>query len=429
MAEATAARRRNVLAVNDTVLAHQRRWFAELRRRVADGEPYALLSADAPHEIYRAMGIPYVVVQWWSSLIAAKQQAPAALAALGAAGLPDDVEPYNSLGLGMQLLGDTVEQPWGGLPPPAVIQCALSGDGARKLYERWAAEIGATFFPLERSVEVRLEVPARWWEELPHHWDEVLDEARLDVFAAQLEGLAAALGRLTGRRLSSDDLEAVLELANAQAECNRSTRDLIARSVPAPVGAADTMTATMVPQWHRGSREGLALARAFHDEVAGRVAAGEAACAGERVRMMWLGRGLWSSLGLYQRFEHDRQAVFVWSMYLGLAADGYLRYVDGRDPLRALAARFVPMGDELRMPAWSAPWHLEEARRHGIDGVVSLGEDDWFSTELLAGEGIPVLSIDADNVDRRTWNEDELFERIGRFVDEQALPAAARRRG
>jgi hypothetical protein len=427
--EAIASRRRNTLAVNDTVLAHQRRWFDELRRRAAGGEPFALLGADAPHEIYRAMGIPYVVVQWWSSLIAAKQLAPAALGALRRAGLPDAVEQYNALGLGMQLLGEEVEQPWGGLPAPAVIQCALSGDGARKLYERWAAETGAVFLPLERSVEARLDLPVRWWEELAHRWDEVIDPARLDLLAAQLAELAAELGRLTGRRLSLDRLEAVLELANAQAECNRATRDLVARTVPAPVGAADTMTATMVPQWHRGSAEGLELARAFHDEVAARVAAGEAACPGERARLMWLGRGLWSSLGTYQAFERDRGAVFVWSMYLGLAADGYLRYVDGRDPLRALAARLVPMGEELRMPAWSAPWHLKEARLHQVDGVVSLGEDDHFSTELLAAEGIPVLSITADNVDRRTWSEAELAARIGRFVDDEALPAAQRRAG
>jgi hypothetical protein len=40
---------------------------------------------------------------------------------------------------------------------------------------------------------------------------------------------------------------------------------------------------------------------------------------------MWVGRGLWSDMGFYQRWEDSHGAVFVWSMYLGLAADGYLR--------------------------------------------------------------------------------------------------------
>ena len=85
------------------------------------------------------------------------------------------------------------------------------------------------------------------------------------------------------------------------------------------------------------------------------------------------------------------------------------------------------MGDELRMPAWSAAWHLKEARLHQVDGVVSLGEDDYFSVRRLEAAGIPVLSIAADNVDRRTWDEDGLKAVISRFIEERALPAAERR--
>ena len=109
-------------------------------------------------------------------------------------------------------------------------------------------------------------------------------------------------------------------------------------------------------------------------------------------------------------------------MYLGLAADGYARYFDGRDPLRALAARFVTVGDELRMPSWSAAWHVKEARKHQVDGVVSLGEDDYFSVRRLEAAGIPVLSIAADNVDRRTWNEETLGQAIASFIEDRFDP-------
>jgi hypothetical protein len=42
----------------------------------------------------------------------------------------------------------------------------------------------------------------------------------------------------------------------------------------------------MVPQWHRGTEWGRDMARRFHDEVASRAAAGDAACPGERLRLM-----------------------------------------------------------------------------------------------------------------------------------------------
>jgi hypothetical protein len=161
--------------------------------------------------------------------------------------------------------------------------------------------------------------------------------------------------------------------------------------------------------------------------VAARHEAGQAACPDERIRLMWLGRALWSSLGFYQQFERRHGAVFVWSMYLGLAADAYLRYLDGRDPLRALAARFVPMGEEIRMPSWSAAWHLKEAKLHQVDGVVSFGEDDFFSSRLLEQAGIPVFSIAASNVDRRTWDEDSLSVALDEFIEVRVRPVAARR--
>ena len=127
----------------------------------------------------------------------------------------------------------------------------------------------------------------------------------------------------------------------------------------------------MLPQWHRGTQYAVDAARALHDEVAARAAAGEGPR--ERVRLMWVGRGLWFNMGFYQHFEERYGAVFVWSMYLAVAADAYLRY--GDDPLRTLAARFAAFGDQINMPPWSSEWYLKEARHNRIDGVVHLVGD------------------------------------------------------
>ena len=426
MAEQAGARRRPELACTQRFTRYQREWFAEVQQRAAAGEPVALLSADAPHEIYRAMGIPYIVIQWWSSVIAAKQKAPGYLRALAAAGYPDDSEQYNSLPLGGLLAADE-DPPWGGLPRPAIISAALNTDAMRQLFETSAQRSGAVFYPVEKTVDPRDDPPEEWWAQLPRSWDSFLPADRLDLLADELTGLIRVLEQTTGRRFSESRFAEVMHLANEQAEHNAAARDLVAATVPTPVSVAETMPAVMVPQWHRGSPWARDAAAEFHAELRQRVATGAAACQGERVRLMWLGRGLWSSLGLYQYFQDTYGAVFVWSMYLGLAADGYARYFDGRDPLRALAARFVTVGDELRMPAWSAAWHVKEAALHQVDGVVSLGENDYFSVRRLEAAGIPVLSLAADNVDRRTWSEDELKASIARFIEERALPAAERR--
>jgi hypothetical protein len=197
-----------------------------------------------------------------------------------------------------------------------------------------------------------------------------------------------------------------MELVNEQEEYYRRTRDLVAAAVPAPISIVDSMPATMVPQWHRGTIWARDAAKAFHDEVEARIAAGEAAAPNERIRLMWVGRGLWSDMGFYQKWEESHGAVFVWSMYLALAADGYVRSTEGgRDPMRALAARFLTMGDELRMPTWAGPWHVHEAATHQVDAAIALRDADPFVVRALRDAGVPVLELSVDNFSR---NDDEI---------------------
>ncbi len=415
------------LDVTSAFSAYQRQWFADLRERSAGGEPIAVVNADAPHEIFRAMDIPYVVVQWWSSLISAKQQAAGCLEALRAAGYPDNNEQYSALGLGETLSNENGAGPWGGLPRPSILSGIVTTDGSSKVLEAWSRETGAPCFLFESTVDGRLSIETQWWESLPWEWSKLIEPGRLKLMVAEFEDLIGFLERTFDRRFSTTRLEEVMALANQQLEYYRKTRDLVARRVPAPVSVVDTMPATMVPQWHRGSVWGRDAAKALFDEVEARADAGTAACQDEQIRLMWLGRGLWASMGLYQHFEREYGAVFVWSMYLGLAADGYLRY--GDDPLATLAARFVPLIEVLRMPTWSSSWHAKEATLHQIDGAISLGEEDYFSVRRLESQGVPVLRIDANNVDQSTWSEEALIAQIGQFIEERVRPAAERRHG
>ncbi len=133
---------------------------------------------------------------------------------------------------------------------------------------------------------------------------------------------------------------------------------------------------------------------------------------------MWVGRGLWSEMGFYQKWEESHGAVFVWSMYLGLAADGYIRDLSqGGDPLRALASRVVCMGDELRMPTWAGPWHVHEAQTHSVDAAVALQDADPFVVRALRAAGVPVLELTADNFNREGEDGDGIEAAITAFIE------------
>jgi 2-hydroxyglutaryl-CoA dehydratase, D-component len=389
-------------------LAYQREWFKSLEG------PIVLADADTPHELFRALDLPYVVNQWWASICSAKQRAPLYLDTLRDRGYPDFVEQYSAISLG-SVLADDDDPPWGGLPPVALFATQTWTDAHARIADAWHAELGVPAFAFEKAVDTAL--PERWWERVPHEWEDVIGSERIDLMVAEMQTLVAELGKT----LDEEKLARILALANEQQEWSRRTRDLLARTSPAPIDIVDSIPAVMIPQWHRGTEWAVGAAQRFHEEVELVVARGDAVCADERLRLMWIGRGLWFNLGFYQHFQERFDAVFVWSMYLAVAADGYPRY--GGEPLRQLAARFAAFADFLGMPGWADQWYVAEAKRHGVHGVVHLvsheSRSSYFTTQALEDAGIPVLEIDADNSDARKWDEAAFVGALEGFIEQR----------
>jgi benzoyl-CoA reductase/2-hydroxyglutaryl-CoA dehydratase subunit BcrC/BadD/HgdB len=190
------------------------------------------------------------------------------------------------------------------------------------------------------------------------------------------------------------------------------------------------MPATMIPQWHRGEPWARDRARLFYEETKRRVEAGEGAVADERVRLMWIGTGLWYNLDFYQYFEQQYGAVFMWSIYLSVAADAYPTY--GDDPLRTLAARLTKINNLLAVPPFNTQWYLQQIRDAGIDGVVTMGRNDEaacqssFGTEYLVrraieSTGVPFLKLEVDDADARGWNDQAVRAQVSQFIEQQIL--------
>jgi hypothetical protein len=421
-----APRQRRVARIKsaDDAYTYHRNWFKRVRERVAAGEPFALVSAETPMEIFQAMDIPYVPIQWWSSVVSAKQKAPEYLNKLRALGLPDDQEQYFSLGLASSYDRDPETAPWGGLPIPTIVVGDPRDDNHGKIYELWAKQYGAAYYPFERAIFN--DAPDAWWELGPRRWDELIDPVVLDLHVEETKGLIRFVEQTTGRRFSETRLKEVLDLVNEQEECFAMTRDLLARTVPAPITVTDTFTSVMMPQWHRGTAWARDKARAFYEEVKARVDRGEAACPQEKVRLAWFGTGLWFNVDFYDSFMASHDAIFIWSMYLGIAADGYARY-GKTDLLRTLSARYAAFIQYLTMEPWPSSWYVKEARLHQVDGVVILGGAGSFMELAFKQAGIPTLRLRAHNVDSRMWNEASIREMVGQFIEQEAGPRAAKR--
>ncbi|MDO9534920.1 MAG: 2-hydroxyacyl-CoA dehydratase family protein [Bacillota bacterium] len=401
--------------------AFQREWFMRTSERVRNGEPFAIVNADVPQEIFRAMDLPYVVNQWWAAVCSAKQLSPHYFGLMNERGYRKNLCRYCSLSFASAIDPETEKAPWGGLPKPTLAVTRLTCDAQAKIFELWSREFGIPYYPLENTIPQF--VPERWWEKAPRQWEDLFEPHRLDLMVEELQGLIRFLETTTGSTFSETKFKRVMELVNEQEEYNRLTRDLIAETVPAPVSITDQVPSVMIPQWHRGTEWGVKAARMFYEEVKDLVDRKAAPCQTERVRLMWLGTGLWFNLGFYQHFEQRYGATFVWSIYLGLAADAYARY--GGEPLRALASRFVGMEDMLHMPPWNSDWYLKEAKKNGINGMVHLVAESctqavqgsYFIKKAFEDAGIPVLELRADTVDARVWNDARMTAEIETFLE------------
>ena len=296
-----APRVRKDLQCTSDATAFQKAFGAELLERVVErGEPFAVAQADTPHELYHAMDIPVISNQWWSAYISAKRLSNRYFGVMDEMGYPENRCKYCSLGLACTLANDPASAPWGGLPKPTVLVTRLTCDCIEPVFSQWARLLDTEFFPME--------APA-WQQSLPEwfrhshtRWEEVYQADRIALLADEMRDLIALLERKTTRRFDLQKLTTLMERINVQEGYFAEAAALIGSARPCPVSIVDHMPNTMIPQWHRGSDWAVAHARRLLDEVRGRVRDGQGV-ANERLRLMWIGAGLWLDTAFYQSLE------------------------------------------------------------------------------------------------------------------------------
>jgi benzoyl-CoA reductase subunit B len=400
------------LNVTHTLRRYQREWFARLRNEVLEeGKPFVITGANAPHEFLEALDIAFMTNVWYSGLIGARRQSGYYSEFLERAGYHSGLSRYGSLLLGVAMDDDgRQDPPWGGYPPPQMVISSPPERGAEEL----ARFFGVPYVAIPRPI-VRAPQPA-WWDQL-WNWEDAEESYRIDYMTEQFRDLIGRLERIAGRRMDYDRLAEVLAKANEQAELFRQVRHNIATAPKLPVRLAEVMSQVMGIQWHRGTDWAVEQARAFAAEVQARTDAGQWVCPNERFRLMYLGAGLWQQLDFFASFEDSHGVVFARSNYLSIACDGYPRY--GRDPVRALAARYVTFNDRLHLPPWAGSWAVWEAHTHRLCGGIQLdsGLGQKFITHALEAEGLPVLQLPVDAVDTRSWDEEKMRALVTDFIE------------
>ena len=421
-AQSGGQRSRKDMVCTAAATAYQRSFVADLKRRVIDqGEPYVIAQADTPHEIFHAMDIPLITNQWWSAYISAKQLSTHYAGVLDKLGYPQSRCHYCSLGLACTLDSNRAMAPWGGLPKPTMLVARLTCECIEHVFGQWAEAFDTEFFALEAPAWLHKD--RKWFEHSTTDWSNVYEERRIELLVAEMQQLIERLEERTGRKFDEARFIKLMEAINEQERYIDEAARMIGDARPCPVSIAEQMPNTMIPQWHRGSEWAVAHARRFRDEVAERIAAGSGAGGPERLRLMWIGAGLWHDPGFYSALEDRYGAAFVWSMYMPFAGPQYIREIHDR-PLHALASRICSMNEVLHLPPWMNEWMVSEAQRCGINAAVMLvppgnrlSQSGTNLTRLaLEAAGVPTLMLSADMVDAADWSHERMVEHVADFL-------------
>ncbi|MBN1383108.1 MAG: 2-hydroxyacyl-CoA dehydratase [Deltaproteobacteria bacterium] len=390
--------------------AYQRKWLANVRERVGNGEPFAICNGDEFEEIFNAMDIPVMVLNYWSKIIATEAKASYYKKVLKERGY-DPLHLFFSLGLACAMDNNPETAPWGGLPKPSVIVGGSKHDREMKVLELWARECGCPFIPMEFGLNTTPEqppLPPRWWERMRDHWDELIDPDRLNVRVEEEKSLIRFLEITTGKHFSPAKLDRVAELINEQMDYWGKVRDLIAATIPCPVSLPDQI-AMYQAMWHRGTEMGCNFIKAYYEEIKERVEKGIFANPNEKLRLMYIPATTPAYAGFLEETYHASLVCFGYS---SIPIDCYARTVHNNDALRTLASRHMVLFSE------TPDWRLKDAQLHQCDGVIEVIDPAMPSLNkpLFDASGMPLLSLYTDKDTR------DIKSRLSRWIETTVLP-------
>jgi benzoyl-CoA reductase/2-hydroxyglutaryl-CoA dehydratase subunit BcrC/BadD/HgdB len=383
-------------------------WDLFRKRYLRFGRPVAWVSSGAPVEILLAFGVLPLYPENYGAICGAAKVADRLCVEAETRGYSKDLCSYARASLGSLL--EPGLAPMGGLPrPDLILSCNNICHTITKWFEELAARLGVPIFSIDT----------------PFLDEEEPDRHYLDYVTGQLREIIGSLEEQLGRSFPQEQFVKILYRSNRGIQLWGEVQQLCSTR-PSPLNVPDLFL-TMVPiVSFRGTHTCNRFYERLRDEVNGRILRGEAAVEGERHRLIWDNIAIWFRLYRFFKTFAEGGACFVASTYTD-AWKGELWKGEGGDldPLEAVAwayaTTYLNRGVRYRISDI-----LRKIEYYGADGVVmhsnrsckpySLGQ--YLIKEVVAREsGVPVLMVEADMCDGRSFSEPQIEGKIATFLE------------
>jgi len=408
-------------------------WYAKAEQARAEGRPVAWCMVGMPPQLLYVFGIEAVWPENYGTVCAARQMAVHFMEIAEADGYSHDLCSYerNAFGYAKRMceLGAIpTEAPVGGLPEPDLLltpsqTCDPRCKGFQALATRFTK---APLYVCDlQSVPYGLDMN-----------DETVRKRYLKQNVEQMWGLVHFLEKETGKKLDEAKLsEAVVNSLKAQRLIWEVHQ--LRRALPSPMPSEDQF-ACIIPQLYMlGSPEAVDFYQRLYDEVKYRVDHKIGVIPNEKYRLLWMGIPTWFNMGIFNYFESLGAVSAMETTY----------YVyppvtaDPSRPVEALAEIYWKRNRQLHdlgaevTPESGTPAGLvlEFIREYKLDGVVmhatrscrAIAFGQAHTRKRLQKElDVPVVAIESDMADPRTWSDALIKMQLNAFIETMASKKA-----
>jgi len=367
--------------------------IARLGARLFSGEePVAWCGVTAPFALLTAMDVRGCYVEFVGALLASTGTSEPLLAQAEQAGYSPDSCGYHRAVTGAFLSGMMPE-------PDFVIGTSAPCTGGLAVIENLARHFNKDLFVFD----------------MPNP----KSPSAIQRQAQQMRAMKDFVAAHTGRPLDPERLQQVVAHTNRTQELLEETFGLAA-TVPTPARRRDLINLALLMALLMGSEAGVAVARAYRDELSRKVAAGVAGVPGERMRLMWLQNRIQFKTPLEEVLEKEHKAAVV----VDELNDLNWEPIDPDDPFTGYARNSISFPLCLSVKQRAA--HLVElAHRYQVHGAINpchwgcrqgTGTRGLIERELER-EGVPVLNLEVDCVDSRNFSPGQLNTRMEAFLE------------
>jgi len=397
-----------------------RKWYYDRINHAHDyGEFVALSMLGTPDEIFRAFGVWSSLAENYGPLCAAKQVSGYFCGVAEGDGFSMDLCSYLKVGIGyLSRAGRDGkvpdEAPYGGMGQiDMIIAPTLFCDGRYKYPQAARRYVDMPTFVYDQR-------DLSWWRA----GDPVVVKRCVDNTYKRLKELVAFLEKTTGRKYDEAKLAEHVALWMKSHKLFHDTAAM-KKCHPNPIPSQDSF-AVCFPNLHfKGTQQCVDYYQSFYDEVKYMADNGIGAVPGEeKYRIFWMGLPPWYYLGIFNYLQEKGVSTIDRTYDAGDVPWD----VDLDNPLYAIASKGFQgqwFGSALTRRPFFIDRMKEFIEEYDIHGVITLMATTCRAATALLHmrrllnehAGVPVLNLEADMSDVRTFSEAHVRTRLDAFLE------------